>query len=88
MTESLSAQSRPTLAARACIVLVRLYQVSLSRVLGGHCRFHPTCSHYAIEALETHGAFRGCWLIVRRLLRCHPLGGFGYDPVPPRKQRD
>jgi len=69
-------------------MLVRLYQVSLSRLLGGHCRFQPTCSHYAIEALETHGALRGGWLTLRRVLRCHPLGGFGYDPVPPRKQRD
>ena len=68
-------------------MLVRLYQVSLSRVMGGHCRFQPTCSHYAIEAFETHGALRGCWLTARRLLRCHPLGGFGYDPVPPRNRR-
>lgn len=66
------------------IFLVRLYQVSLGPVMGGHCRFHPTCSQYAIDSLSTHGALRGTWLTIRRLLRCHPLGGFGFDPVPPR----
>ena len=50
--------------------------------MGGHCRFHPTCSEYAIEALDTHGAWRGGWLTIRRLLRCRPGGGHGYDPVP------
>lgn len=83
MTERIVSQ-RVGLAANACIVLVRLYQATLSRFLGGQCRFQPTCSVYAIEALRTHGAVRGCWLTLRRLLRCHPLGGFGYDPVPPR----
>lgn len=66
------------------IALVRLYQVTLGLLMGGHCRFQPTCSEYAIEALRAHGAFRGSWLIVRRIMRCHPWGGFGYDPVPPR----
>ncbi|MCH2134347.1 MAG: membrane protein insertion efficiency factor YidD [Phycisphaerales bacterium] len=50
--------------------------------MGGHCRYQPTCSHYAIDALKTHGAIRGCWLAFRRLARCHPLGSAGYDPVP------
>jgi uncharacterized protein len=67
------------------IALVRLYQFTLGPVMGGHCRFVPTCSEYSIEALRAHGAFRGSWLTVRRLLRCHPFGGSGIDPVPPLK---
>ncbi len=64
-------------------MLVRLYQVSLGPFLGGYCRFSPTCSQYAIEALQAHGAVRGTWLSLRRVGRCHPLGGGGgYDPVP------
>jgi uncharacterized protein len=73
--------------ARLLIGLVRLYQASLSIFLGGHCRFQPTCSEYSIEALRTHGALRGSWLTVRRILRCHPFGGHGYDPVPPVHDR-
>ncbi len=71
-----------SLVARPLIMLVRLYQVSLGPILGGHCRFWPTCSAYAIEALQCHGAVRGSWLIVLRVGRCHPLGGGGYDPLP------
>jgi putative membrane protein insertion efficiency factor len=70
-----------SLAARPLVMLVRLYQVSLGPFMGGHCRFMPTCSQYAIDALTTHGAFRGSWLTVRRISRCHPFGGGGYDPV-------
>ncbi len=70
------------LPALPLILLVRLYQVILSPFMGGHCRFHPTCSEYAIEALSVHGAARGGWLTLRRILRCHPWGGSGYDPVP------
>jgi putative membrane protein insertion efficiency factor len=79
------APGRVSLAARPLIVLVRLYQASLGPLLGGHCRFVPTCSLYAVEALETHGAIRGSWLVARRILRCHPFGGAGFDPVPQRK---
>lgn len=66
------------------IGLVRLYQYLISPLLGPRCRFHPSCSHYAIEAVETYGAWRGGWLAVRRLLRCHPWHSGGYDPVPMR----
>jgi putative membrane protein insertion efficiency factor len=63
--------------------LVRLYQLLLSPVLGPSCRYLPTCSTYAIEALRRHGALVGSWLALRRVLRCHPWGGGGLDPVPP-----
>jgi putative membrane protein insertion efficiency factor len=61
---------------------VRAYQFVLSPLLGRQCRFLPTCSHYAMEALEHHGALRGGWLAFRRVLRCHPFAAAGYDPVP------
>ncbi|MSO76138.1 MAG: membrane protein insertion efficiency factor YidD [Alphaproteobacteria bacterium] len=62
--------------------LIRAYQLTLSPWLGIHCRYLPTCSHYALDALERHGPARGMWLAAGRLLRCHPWGGSGYDPVP------
>ena len=64
------------------ILGVRLYQVALSSLLGGSCRYFPSCSAYAIEALERHGAARGSWLAIRRIGRCHPFRPGGYDPVP------
>lgn len=64
------------------IQLVRLYRTAISPWLGANCRFDPTCSSYAIEALQRHGILRGTWLAVRRIGRCHPWGGSGYDPVP------
>ena len=68
---------------------VRAYQVAVSPLLPPACRYVPTCSAYAIEALERHGALRGSWLAARRLLRCHPVrilgGGSGFDPVPPAR---
>lgn len=67
------------------IFLIRGYQLLLSPLLGGNCRFHPTCSEYAIEAMRAHGVARGSWLTVRRIGRCHPWGGAGHDPVPPRR---
>ena len=63
-------------------LLIRAYQLFVSPVLGPRCRYLPTCSEYAAEAVMRHGAGRGAWLAVRRLLRCHPWGGSGYDPVP------
>jgi putative membrane protein insertion efficiency factor len=69
----------------ALILLVRAYQVVLSPLFTGCCRFEPSCSNYMIEALQVHGVVKGLYLGVRRLLRCHPFGKSGYDPVPPRK---
>lgn len=68
------------------ILLIRLYQVTLGPLMGGHCRFEPTCSHYGIEAFRRHGPLRGMWLTFRRVIRCHPFGGHGYDPVPLKRQ--
>ena len=65
-------------------LLVRLYQWTLRPVLGTQCRFEPSCSHYALEALTRHGAGRGSLLALRRVLRCNPWVPGGYDPVPPR----
>lgn len=68
------------------IRLIRLYQIVLSPMMGNQCRFHPTCSAYAIEAIETHGAIKGGFLGVWRILRCHPWSrGSWVDPVPPKK---
>jgi len=72
-------------------LLIRFYQICISPVLhfitgpGGGCRFEPTCSQYFLEAVEGHGSLRGSWLGLKRILRCHPWGGHGYDPVPPAK---
>lgn len=66
------------------IIPIRAYRLILSPWVGHSCRFQPTCSAYAIEALETHGPLRGLWLTLRRLARCNPWGGSGLDPVPPR----
>jgi uncharacterized protein len=75
------------LPKRSAIAGIRLYQVTLSPYLGRQCRFYPTCSHYAREALEQHGFVRGAWLAIRRLGRCHPFHPGGVDLVPPRNAR-
>ena len=61
---------------------VRFYQVVISPMLPPRCRYTPTCSQYAVEALQKHGAYKGSMLALRRICRCHPFGGSGYDPVP------
>jgi putative membrane protein insertion efficiency factor len=68
--------------SKILIFLVRVYQFLFSPWVGRHCRFTPTCSHYAIEAIKRHGALRGTWLTIRRIARCHPLCDGGHDPVP------
>jgi putative membrane protein insertion efficiency factor len=73
--------------ARPLAAVIRLYQLGVSPLLGPRCRFAPSCSEYAFEALSVHGAWRGSWLALRRLSRCHPFHEGGYDPVPAPKQR-
>ena len=78
--------SPPTAVSRLLLGSIRLYQ----RLRAGRpspCRFAPSCSEYALDAVHQHGAGRGAWLAVRRLGRCHPWGGHGWDPVPPRPER-
>ncbi len=64
------------------ILIIRLYQILISPILGPKCRFQPSCSSYGIEALKKHGLIKGSWLTIKRIARCHPWGGSGYDPVP------
>lgn len=64
------------------VVLIKFYQLCISPFTPPSCRFTPTCSQYALEALRKYGPFKGGWLALRRILRCHPWGGSGYDPVP------
>ncbi|HLA71119.1 MAG TPA: membrane protein insertion efficiency factor YidD [Steroidobacteraceae bacterium] len=64
--------------------LIRGYQLAISPLLGPSCRFYPSCSHYALEAIDTHGALRGIWFTIKRISRCHPFHEGGFDPVPGR----
>ncbi len=64
------------------IVIIKIYQLTLSPFFGRHCRFQPSCSSYAIVAIDQHGAIRGGWLTIKRIGRCHPWNEGGYDPVP------
>ncbi|WP_257668626.1 membrane protein insertion efficiency factor YidD [Parapedobacter tibetensis] len=64
------------------LIFIRAYQLLLSPMLGASCRYTPTCSQYAVEAIRKHGPFKGGWLALRRISRCHPWGGHGHDPVP------
>jgi putative membrane protein insertion efficiency factor len=64
------------------IFLIKLYQWIISPWIGPKCRYTPTCSHYAVAALKKHGVIKGMWLSIKRISRCHPWGGSGYDPVP------
>ena len=71
-----------SMGQKGTLLLIRAYQVGVSPWLGPACRFEPSCSRYAVEAIERHGVGRGGWLAARRVGRCHPLGDSGYDPVP------
>ncbi|KFF00823.1 alpha-hemolysin [Chryseobacterium formosense] len=66
------------------VILIRFYQWFISPLLPKNCRYEPTCSHYMVESLQVHGIFKGFWLGVKRISKCHPWGGSGYDPVPPK----
>jgi putative membrane protein insertion efficiency factor len=77
------AQARPSAAARVLMALITGYRRFVSPLLGARCRFAPSCSAYALEAVREHGALRGTWLAVRRIGRCHPFNPGGFDPVPP-----
>lgn len=68
------------------IACVRCYQYCLSPYMMAHCRFHPSCSGYAVEALQIHGLFKGLWLTLRRISSCHPWHAGGYDPVPEKRK--
>ncbi len=72
-----------TFMRKLAILPIRAYQLCLSPYLGPSCRYLPTCSAYAAEAIAVHGVFKGLYYALRRILRCHPWGGSGYDPVPP-----
>ncbi len=67
------------------LILIRAYQLIISPLLGSNCRFMPTCSEYAMESLRSHGLIRGCYLTIKRVGKCHPWGGHGYDPIPTKK---
>ncbi len=64
------------------LVLIRIYQFAISPLLGSNCRFTPTCSNYGVEAIKKYGPFKGGWLTIKRIGRCHPWGKHGHDPVP------
>jgi len=67
---------------KLAILMIRLYQHVISPWMMPGCRYTPTCSEYGVQALQKHGLLKGCWLTLKRILRCHPWGGHGYDPVP------
>ena len=68
------------------IFIIKIYQFIVSPLIGQNCRYLPTCSEYAIESLKSHGLLRGSFFAIRRISKCHPFGGHGFDPIPKRKQ--
>lgn len=70
------------------VQLIRFYQKFISPLLPSSCRYTPTCSHYAVEALQIHGLLKGGWLAIKRIAGCNPWGGSGYDPVPPKRNKN
>lgn len=75
-----------TLLATPVILIIKLYQIIISPLLGSNCRYQPTCSQYSVQALEQWGIFYGLFLSLKRIVRCHPWGDSGYDPVPPKSK--
>ena len=67
------------------LILIRVYQLIISPLLGSNCRFMPTCSEYAMESLRSHGLIKGSYLTIKRIGKCHPWGSHGYDPIPTKK---
>ncbi len=67
------------------IFIIKIYQLIFSPLIGKNCRYLPTCSEYAIESLKSHGLLRGSFFVIKRILKCHPFGGHGFDPIPKRK---
>jgi len=74
--------------SKVLIFLVRVYQYTISPLLGANCRYMPTCSEYSIQALQIHGPLKGSWLALKRILSCHPWGGHGFDPVPKKNKKN
>ncbi|PCI93805.1 MAG: membrane protein insertion efficiency factor YidD [Flavobacteriales bacterium] len=70
------------LVSKIFVVIIRIYQFSISPILGQNCRYSPTCSQYSIEAIHKHGPFKGGWFSLKRIFSCHPWGKHGHDPVP------
>jgi hypothetical protein len=85
--QRLKAKSSFKMFKKLFILPIRFYQLSISPMLGAHCRHTPSCSQYAIEAIEEWGPIKGMWLGMKRIARCHPWGTSGYDPVPKKEQR-
>lgn len=73
---------------KLAVYFIKAYQRWLSPLLGNNCRFNPTCSSYAVEAINRFGVVKGCWLAAKRILKCHPLNAGGDDPVPPSKKEN
>jgi putative membrane protein insertion efficiency factor len=87
MNASRMGDERLSAGQRVVLTLLKVYKVVLSQMFAGSCRFVPSCSEYARDAVVAHGVLKGAWLAASRLARCHPAGSFGVDPVPPRTPR-
>ncbi|PEB51153.1 membrane protein insertion efficiency factor YidD [Bacillus pseudomycoides] len=79
---------KETVMKQIFIGIIRFYQKFISPMTPPTCRFHPTCSHYGLEAFQKHGAFKGFWLTLKRILKCHPFHPGGFDPVPEKKEKE